>query len=251
MNERTRLRVMGDGGLLGEIEDATLLQQGADVPVTLQDGRRIVVRSSDLLRGEDGVYHLRSAAAPDDSVTIPIVQEELQAGTRKVETGRVRISKRIHEHQEVLDQPLLEEHVDVKRVIVNQPVAEAPAVRYSGDTMIVPVIKEILKVEKQLIVAEELHITRRRTMERYSQNVTLRDEEPIVERLDASGNFVQEPPLPQEAPLPVRETVVEDPVRQTALKEDPRADQVMPVSGEPGLFSHTPGRQIRQNKIIK
>ena len=66
--------------------------------------------------------------------------------------------------------------VRLERVSVNQVVSEAAPVRYEGDTMIVPLYEEVLVVSKQLMLAEEVRITKARTEYRKPQQVTLRRE---------------------------------------------------------------------------
>jgi len=60
---------------------------------------------------------------------------------------------------------------------------EAPEIRHEGDTTIIPVLEEVLVVEKRLILREELHIIRRREEHRDPQKVTLRKENVEVERV--------------------------------------------------------------------
>ncbi len=120
-----------------------------------------------------------SAAA----VVVPLVAEELQIERRLVETGRVRITKKVVEREEIVDEPLIREEVDVRRVAVNRQVSEPSPIRYEGETMIVPLFEEVLFVEKRLMLKEELHITRRRVNEPQPQRVTLRSEQAEVKRL--------------------------------------------------------------------
>lgn len=119
--------------------------------------------------------------ASDHSITIPVIEEKLRIGKRMVETGRVQIAKRVHEEEVEVDFPLDHEEVDVERVTINQYIeTPPPAVRYEGDTMIVPVLKEV--VERRLVLVEELHITKRKVQTQTPQKVTLRKEEVTVKR---------------------------------------------------------------------
>ena len=52
--------------------------------------------------------------------------------------------------------------------------------------MIVPIMEEVLVIEKRLILKEELHIHKRRVETHQPQQVTLRREEVRVERLDST-----------------------------------------------------------------
>lgn len=57
---------------------------------------------------------------------------------------------------------LLREDCEVERVTVQRYVDKPEEIRMDGDTLIVPLMEEVLVVEKRLMVREELHIKRRR-----------------------------------------------------------------------------------------
>ncbi len=119
-----------------------------------------------------------------DELIVPVVAQELEVQKRTVESGRVRITKQVHERVETVEEPLVSERVVVERVAVNQVVAEPPATRQEGDTLIVPVVEEVLFVEKRLVLKEELRITRVRAVEMSPpERVTLRSEAVRVERV--------------------------------------------------------------------
>ncbi len=73
------------------------------------------------------------------------------------------------------------EEIEVRRVPVNRDLDAPVAVRYEGETMIVPVVEEVLIVKKQLRLKEEIHIIRKQTVQRHQEEVLLRREEVIVE----------------------------------------------------------------------
>jgi uncharacterized protein (TIGR02271 family) len=119
---------------------------------------------------------------------LPVIVEALAVQKRTVETGRVRIRKRVHEHEEIVDPPLLREEVVIERVPVNRVVEGPIPVRSEGETMIVSVLEEVLVVETRLLLREELHLTRRRTDTHQPARVTLRREDVSVERVDPERN---------------------------------------------------------------
>ena len=121
------------------------------------------------------------------SIVIPVVEEVAQVSTHQVETGRVRIVKTVREEEQVIDRPLLREHVDVQRVPVNEFVQQAPPLRVDGETLVIPIVEEVLVVEKRLMLKEELRVTRQRIVEPHEQRITLRTEEARIERLDESA----------------------------------------------------------------
>jgi uncharacterized protein (TIGR02271 family) len=121
---------------------------------------------------------------PDDTPEnkIPLIEERLTVSTRKVQTGRVRVETQTELVEELAKADLESTDVDVVRVPVNQVVTEAPAIRTVGEVTIIPVLEEILVVEKRLVLKEELHLTRRVTTEEVSVPVTLRKQRATVTR---------------------------------------------------------------------
>jgi len=180
---------------------------GQQVLVRLENGQEVIVPVDALVARKEQGYFLphslsemetprlagiesppqpygAGGAQRNETVVVPIVAEELNVRRRQVETGKVRIAKTVREHEEVVDEPLLQEEIDVERVAINRPVDTPPPVRYEGDTLIVPLLEEVLVVEKRLMLKEELRVTKRRVETREPQRVTLRREEAAVERLD-------------------------------------------------------------------
>jgi uncharacterized protein (TIGR02271 family) len=157
------------------------------ITLRLDSGERIDIGPNLLEQGDDGAYYLPVAFSAllenGGELRVPIVEERLNVSKRVRETGRVRITKHVETRQEVVDEPLLREEVEVERVLVDRYVDAPVPVRSEGDTTIVPVLEEVLVIEKKLLLKEELHITRRRTEHRQPQDVTLRSERVEVERL--------------------------------------------------------------------
>ena len=116
---------------------------------------------------------------------LPLLQEELRVEKRNVVTGKVRVRTVVDTVEEIARADLEEERVEVTRVPIDQEVSAPPAVRTEGDVVIVPVLEEVLVVEKRLVLKEELHVRRRRTQESVEVPVTLRRERVEVERLPA------------------------------------------------------------------
>lgn len=116
-------------------------------------------------------------------MVIPVIEEQVQVEKEVVETGRLVVSKVVRNEEQVVVTPLTHQEISVVRVPVNQYVQTAPAVRYEGDLTIIPVLKEMLVVEKRLMLVEEVHITKRQLTTDDTQNVTLRREEVMVERV--------------------------------------------------------------------
>ena len=131
------------------------------------------------------------AQANNGPFVLPVIHEEVKIGVRQVDTGRgVRIHKTVSEQAHHIDQTLLRDAVNVKRVPVDKIVSlsEAPVARQEGDTWIVPILEEVLVVEKRLRIKEEVHITRTAHAQPYSDTVVLRSEHVAIERFDEGLN---------------------------------------------------------------
>lgn len=121
---------------------------------------------------------------------IPVIEEELVAGTREVKTGTVRVSKSVEQVRKIVTAPAVRDVVQVNRVPVNRVVDAVPKMREEGDVLIIPVVEEELVVQKRLVLKEEIHIRRRRAHEQVSKDVVLDREHAVVERLDADGHVI-------------------------------------------------------------
>ncbi|HEV2861251.1 MAG TPA: YsnF/AvaK domain-containing protein [Pyrinomonadaceae bacterium] len=208
--KRARTLVLTDrDGLRGFVDESAsgLGDERGQVLVRLEDGRQALVPAEELLRERDGSVYLpfsfseliqaapraggarRGAGVRDegDTVVVPIVAEQLEVQKRMVEAGGVRIRKTVSEREEVVDEPLMREEVQVRRVPVNRVVDGPVPVRHVGDTMIVSLMEEVLVVEKRLMLKEELHITKERVESYRPQRVRLRTEEAVIERVDDDG----------------------------------------------------------------
>lgn len=115
---------------------------------------------------------------------VPVIAEELEIRKEIVRTGTVRLRKIVQEVPQCIHESLTSEQVEIERVPMDVVVDEPPSVRIEGDVTVVPIVEEVLVITKELRLKEELRITKRRVTSDYREEVTLRSEEVIVERLD-------------------------------------------------------------------
>jgi uncharacterized protein (TIGR02271 family) len=120
-------------------------------------------------------------AEQEQVAAIPLVEERLSVDKRAVETGRFKVRINVDEREEVVTQELARDAVDIERVPMNVPVSELPNVRLEGGTTIIPVVEEVLVVEKRLMLVEEIHVRRSSTSEMHEIPVTVRSERAEVE----------------------------------------------------------------------
>jgi len=121
---------------------------------------------------------------PEDHMTarIPLLDEEAQVVKREVETGRVRVRTVVDEREEWVRDAVTRENVEVERVPVGREIETVPSVRQEGDTVIIPVVEEIIVIEKRLVLREEVRLHRRTSIEPIERQVTLRSTRAVVER---------------------------------------------------------------------
>lgn len=161
--------------------------------IQVDDGPAVLIPVSLLALQADGAYRLPFAFDPGPGtdgtsrLTFPVLQEQLHIGKRIADTGRgVRLHKTVSEQEYVVDEPMLHDELEVEHLPVDAIVAESdpPRMRYEGDTLVVPVLEEVLVVQKQLRLKEEVRITRHRRQAHAPQTVLLRSEQIAAERFD-------------------------------------------------------------------
>lgn len=152
-------------------------------------------------RGLDRVAdHAAGHAAEADreveaEAVIPLVEENARIDRRIVEKGRVRVRTQTETVEQTLRESLRSDAVGVTRVPVDRVIAEgeaAPEVRTEGGVTIIPVLEEVLVVEKRLVLKEEVHIRRTTSGEDVEVPVTLRRQQAVIERAGPEG-LVTEP----------------------------------------------------------
>jgi stress response protein YsnF len=135
---------------------------------------------------------LESPADHSRETVIPLFEESLSVSRRVVPTSRVQVSRVTHSHEHLVDELLERERVEVERVAIDRPIDRMPSVREEGDCLIFPVVEEVLKIERVLVLKEEVRIRRVKGTERYQERVTLRKQEAVVNRLPIDETTTQQ-----------------------------------------------------------
>lgn len=124
-----------------------------------------------------------------EKVVIPVIHEKIQIDKKTIETGRVLVSKTVTEQEEFINIPITNEETEVERIPLNQYIDNAPpAVRYEGETMIIPILHEVMVTEKRLLLVEEVRITKRKVEKFETQKVVLRTEHINIQRTAPDNN---------------------------------------------------------------
>ncbi len=124
----------------------------------------------------EGIKTKLGATLADGELFVPIHEEVLVPTTREIPLGEVVVRKRVEQVPSETTVNVGHDEVLVERVAVNQQIDAAPAPRQEGDTLVVPVVEEVLVTEKRLMLREEVRITRRRRTEQVTVSDTVRRE---------------------------------------------------------------------------
>lgn len=117
-----------------------------------------------------------------DEAVLPLAEERLVVGKARVLTGRVRLRVETETVEEAVTATLGGERVEVTRVPVDREVDAVPELRVEGDVTIVPVVEEVLVVERRLVLREEVHLRRVAFDATEAVTVPLRRQRVVIER---------------------------------------------------------------------
>ncbi|MFL1461538.1 DUF2382 domain-containing protein [Roseococcus sp. DSY-14] len=118
---------------------------------------------------------------------LPLAEESASVARVRREGGRVRVSLRTETLPQEVTETLRSERVEVSRHAVDrvieagEPVPE-PRRDANGD-WIIPVLEEVLVVERRLLLREEVRLTRHATEEQVREVVALRRQVAEVEHI--------------------------------------------------------------------
>jgi stress response protein YsnF len=115
-------------------------------------------------------------------LVVPRVEERIAVGKRASARERVRIVKKVEAQEVVVEGEATKEDVEVERVPVDEYVLEPPRPRVEGDVFVIPVIEEVVVVEKRLLLKEEIRVKKRRRVVRKKLRVPVRKERISIER---------------------------------------------------------------------
>ncbi len=150
----------GAGNRAGTVDDLLLNTETQLVDaIALGDGEKYPI--DDIEIGDERVYLLGAVGdadtvdAGEEELRVKRSEEELRAGTREREAGRIKVRKKVQTEREQLRVPKRREEISVERVPVEGEASEA---EIGEDDVSVPVVEEEVVVEKRPVVKEEIRI---------------------------------------------------------------------------------------------
>jgi stress response protein YsnF len=121
-----------------------------------------------------------------EEIIVPVIAEQLNVDAVPVLKGGVRVVKHTVGQEHLVEQELRRDHIEVKRVKVHRIVEGPQEAIQSGNTTIIPVVEEVLRIERQWVVTEEIHLIRTEETSTFRDKVIVNREEATVERFNAS-----------------------------------------------------------------
>ena len=201
MQSMNAVVVRGKDGWCGTVLPPTPAPDSDPTHVRLQleSGEQYLVPAAIVIPQQDGSVYVplrlaelvpapREELAETIYAVVPVLAEELEVQTRVVETGKVRITKVVHEREAQVDEPLWREEVEVTRVPIQRVVNGPVPVREEHGTTILSMVEEVLVVEKRWMLREEIDIRTQRSETHQPQRITLRSEDVQVERVPYSDD---------------------------------------------------------------
>ena len=196
MQSMNAVAVRGKDGWCGTVLPPTPATDSdpTHVRVQLESGEHYLVPAAVVIPQPDGSVSVPLRLAelvpapreePPETIyaVMPVLTEELEVHTRVVETGKVRLTKVVHEREVQVDEPLWREEVVVTRVPIQRVVDGPVPMREENGTTILSMVEEVLVVEKRWMLREEIHIRTQRIETHQPQRMTLRSEDVQVERV--------------------------------------------------------------------
>ncbi len=150
-----------------------------------------------LLTGADGPM-ARDSTREGREIVIPLCSEELLISKRRLATRRVYASAITREREVVVKESVARETVEIERIPVGRLLDQSPEIRQEGDTLVIPVVEEVLKIERQLVLKEEIRIRRVRVSHTEHQRVKVRAQELVITEQPIQSREVNEPPITDE-----------------------------------------------------
>ena len=187
MATRMELVVHDAAGVSGTIREFTSDAMTTHALVELADGSHVEVPSEALHRVADGGFTIdtlwRSFPMRHRAwASVPVVQESVSVSVKAVAREQVRVRRRVVEETRLVETPVERQRLEIERVAIGCYVTEAPAARQDGEVLIVPVVDEVVFVEKRLLLREEIRIRTVREQVIDRQTVVLRRHEVDIAR---------------------------------------------------------------------
>jgi uncharacterized protein (TIGR02271 family) len=113
---------------------------------------------------------------------IPLHVEEISVSRREIKKATVQVALVTGTREQLIDEELTHVRVEIERVPIDRTVEVVPPIRQEEDITIIPVVEEVIVVERRLVLKEEVRVRRVSTKEQHQETVVLRRQEAVITR---------------------------------------------------------------------
>ena len=178
-----------DGRFLGTLVDVDAGQAGTGIVVRTGAGEEVHIAGDAVMLSESTADRMvveldenhRAMVDADASTTLSRAEETVELRKREVEKGRVIVRKHVATEPFEETVELARDEVHVERVQIDEIVDSVPEVRIDNQTTVIPVVEEVVVVQKRIRVIEEVRVTTVRTSEQHVIREDLRRESVDIE----------------------------------------------------------------------
>jgi stress response protein YsnF len=110
------------------------------------------------------------------------LHEEISVSRREIKKANVQVALVTGTREQLIDEELTQVRVEIERAPIDRVVDVVPPIRQAGDITIIPVVEEIVVVERRLVLKEEVRVRRVSTKEQHRETVVLRQQDAVVTR---------------------------------------------------------------------
>jgi len=166
MPELKKFNVFGPDGRIGILSaPARFLDSRSEKTIFLDEGGELIVSSAALHVQPDGSFRFDGSVPKTGLETLspqPFVSERT-IQTTPMENPTTPIAQTpVPDIARPPGEKLYREGYSIQRTKIDRLITEPVAQRQEGDTLILPVVEEVLVVEKRMMLREEIRITRSR-----------------------------------------------------------------------------------------
>ena len=140
-------------------------------------------------RPPSGDDRVATGAGPAHAVAVPVVEERVEVGSESTPAGSVRVRIEVVAGRERVELAGVREEYRASVHAVGRPVDARRDAYLDGDDVVIPVYEERVVLERRLFLKEEVRLRRARHVLHDEQDVPVRRERAVVERLQADGSW--------------------------------------------------------------
>jgi uncharacterized protein (TIGR02271 family) len=195
MNTTTHTIILDSEDVRGLVDNEAVQRGDPTLWITLENGDRLLIPASLLTNNErppfrigqrwdDLVASHKAPTVTQEAVGDAVLpfEENNQVEQHGTGSSPVRVRKITQEEDTLVQTAVIRQEMDVERVPKNEPLDEMPTVRYEGDTLVIPVVEEVVVVEKRLVLKEEIRVNRHQLETPWEQVVPVHKESVVIER---------------------------------------------------------------------